>query len=75
MQLFRDGVGPAEAAASLPASPGAAAVLAKKKGSAANEVRERATGIRSRRLMKELTEIQRFEQNRQSPPFTVSFPG
>ncbi|GBP88734.1 Ubiquitin-conjugating enzyme E2Q-like protein CG4502 [Eumeta japonica] len=63
-----DGVSPAEATASLPASP---AALAKKKGANATEVRERAAAVRTRRLMKELKEIQRLQQSRTEPVFTV----
>lgn len=69
---YRDGVSPAEAAASLPASP-AAAALAKKKGAAASDVRERAAAVRTRRLMKELKEIQRLQDSRPDPVFTVHF--
>lgn len=69
---YRDGVSPAEAAASLPPSPGAA-TLAKKKGAGASEVRERAAAVRTRRLMKELKEIQRTQNSRSDPMFTVSF--
>lgn len=62
---------PAEAAASLPASP-AASSLVKKKAAGANEVRERAAAVRTRRLMKELKEIQRLQNSRTDPVFTVS---
>lgn len=68
--LCRDGVSPAEAA-SLPASP--ATTTLKKKGAAANDVRERAAAVRTRRLMKELKEIQRSQESRTDPLFTVSF--
>lgn len=67
----RDGVSPAEAAASLPASP-AASSLVKKKAPGANEARERAAAVRTRRLMKELKEIQRLQNSRPDPLFTVS---
>ncbi|XP_045458779.1 ubiquitin-conjugating enzyme E2Q-like protein CG4502 [Melitaea cinxia] len=66
----RDGVSPAETAASLPASP-AASTLAKKKAGGANDVRERAAAVRTRRLMKELKEIQRSQDHRPDPVFTV----
>ncbi|CAH0725992.1 unnamed protein product, partial [Brenthis ino] len=66
----RDGVSPAEAPASLPASP-AASSLAKKKPGGANDVRERAAAVRTRRLMKELKEIQRSQDHRSNPIFTV----
>lgn len=62
---------PAEAAAaSLPASP-AATTLVKKKAGGASEVRERAAAVRTRRLMKELKEIQRLQNSRTDPVFTV----
>ncbi|XP_060802424.1 ubiquitin-conjugating enzyme E2Q-like protein 1 [Amyelois transitella] len=70
LRRHRDGVSPAEAAASLPASPGAAA-LVKKKAAGATEARERAAAVRTRRLMKELKEIQRLQDNRPDPVFTV----
>ncbi|XP_052747093.1 ubiquitin-conjugating enzyme E2Q-like protein CG4502 isoform X2 [Bicyclus anynana] len=64
MNMFeRDGVSPAEAAVSLPASP-AASALASKKAVGANDVR-------MRRLMKELKEIQRLQEHRPNPVFTV----
>lgn len=69
-KIFRDGVSPAETAASLPASP-AASTLAKKKAGGANDVRERAAAVRTRRLMKELKEIQRSQDHRPDPVFTV----
>ncbi|KAI8428053.1 hypothetical protein MSG28_002341 [Choristoneura fumiferana] len=65
---MRDGVSPAEAA-SLPASP--ATTTLKKKGATANDVRERAAAVRTRRLMKELKEIQRSQESRTDPLFTV----
>ncbi|KOB68449.1 Uncharacterized protein OBRU01_18363, partial [Operophtera brumata] len=65
-----DGVSPAEPAASLPASP-AASSLVKKKAAGASEVRERAAAVRSRRLMKELKEIQRIQNSRPEPVFTI----
>ncbi|XP_041968154.1 ubiquitin-conjugating enzyme E2Q-like protein 1 [Aricia agestis] len=65
----RDGVTPAEAAVSLPASP-ASSALGKKK-SAGADVRERAAAVRTRRLMKELKEIQRLQENRTDTVFTV----
>lgn len=71
--FFRDGVSPAEAAAaSLPASP-SATTLVKKKAGGANEVRERAAAVRTRRLMKELKEIQRIQNSRPDPVFTVRY--
>ncbi|XP_072936858.1 ubiquitin-conjugating enzyme E2Q-like protein 1 [Epargyreus clarus] len=70
LRRHRDGVSPAEATASLPASPGATG-LSKKKVAGANEVRERAAAVRTRRLMKELNEIQRLQDNRPDPVFTV----
>ncbi|CAH0748841.1 unnamed protein product [Diatraea saccharalis] len=70
LRRHRDGVSPAEAAVSLPASPGAAAG-GKKKASGASEARERAAAVRTRRLMKELKEIQRLQENRPDPVFTV----
>ncbi|KAJ2953747.1 hypothetical protein O0L34_g1373 [Tuta absoluta] len=73
LRRHRDGVSPAEAAVSLPASPGASA---KKKGPAgANDVRERAAAVRTRRLMKELKEIQRLQDSRPDPLFTVELVG
>ncbi|CAH2239915.1 ubiquitin-conjugating enzyme E2Q-like protein CG4502 [Pararge aegeria] len=66
----RDGVSPAEAAVSLPASP-AASALATKKAVCANDARERAAAVRTRRLMKELKEIQRSQEHRPNPVFTV----
>ncbi|XP_034826863.1 ubiquitin-conjugating enzyme E2Q-like protein 1 isoform X1 [Maniola hyperantus] len=66
----RDGVSPAEAAVSLPASP-PASTLAKKIAVGANDTRERAAEVRTRRLMKELKEIQRLQENRPDPVFTV----
>ncbi|XP_021191269.2 ubiquitin-conjugating enzyme E2Q-like protein CG4502 [Helicoverpa armigera] len=71
LRRHRDGVSPAEAAAaSLPASP-SATTLVKKKAGGANEVRERAAAVRTRRLMKELKEIQRIQNSRPDPVFTV----
>ena len=71
--ISRDGVSPAEAAAaSLPASP-SATTLVKKKAGGANEVRERAAAVRTRRLMKELKEIQRIQNSRPDPVFTVRY--
>lgn len=70
--IFRDGVSPAEAPASLPSSP-AASSIAKKKSGGSHDVRERAAAVRSRRLMKELKEIQRLQDHRSDPIFTVSF--
>lgn len=72
MIFHRDGVSPAEAAASLPSSPGATSLVKKKgNGASAGEVRERAAAVRTRRLMKELKEIQRLQENRPDPVFTV----
>ncbi|KAM3964819.1 ubiquitin-conjugating enzyme E2Q-like protein 1 [Aphomia sociella] len=51
-------------------SPGAT-TLVKKKAAGANEVRERAAAVRTRRLMKELKEIQRLQDSRPDPVFTV----
>ncbi|XP_073941982.1 ubiquitin-conjugating enzyme E2Q-like protein 1 [Choristoneura fumiferana] len=68
LRRHRDGVSPAEAA-SLPASP--ATTTLKKKGATANDVRERAAAVRTRRLMKELKEIQRSQESRTDPLFTV----
>ncbi|XP_068620971.1 ubiquitin-conjugating enzyme E2Q-like protein 1 [Battus philenor] len=70
LRRHRDGVSPAEAAASLPSSPGATSMV-KKKSSGASDVRERAAAVRTRRLMKELKEIQRLQENRTDPVFTV----
>lgn len=66
----RDGVSPAEAPVSLPASP-AASSNAKKKSGGSHDARERAAAVRSRRLMKELKEIQRLQDHRSDPIFTV----
>ncbi|CAF4757132.1 ubiquitin-conjugating enzyme E2Q-like protein 1 [Pieris rapae] len=66
----RDGVTPAETTASLPASPTGNS-LSRKKAGAATDVRERAAAVRTRRLMKELKEIQRSHENRSDPVFTV----
>ncbi|XP_028042002.1 ubiquitin-conjugating enzyme E2Q-like protein 1 [Bombyx mandarina] len=70
LRRHRDGVGPAEATASLPASPGASS-LVKKKVPGATEVRDRAAAVRTRRLMKELKEIKRLQESRPDPVFTV----
>ncbi|CAH4006285.1 unnamed protein product [Pieris brassicae] len=68
----RDGVTPAETTASLPASPTGNS-LSRKKTGAATDVRERAAAVRTRRLMKELKEIQRSHENRSDPVFTVNY--
>ncbi|CAG9098555.1 unnamed protein product [Plutella xylostella] len=70
LRRHRDGVSPAEAAASMPPSPGA---MAKKAIAIAStsEARERAAAVRTRRLMKELKEIQRLQESRPEPIFTV----
>ncbi|XP_063358501.1 ubiquitin-conjugating enzyme E2Q-like protein 1 [Cydia amplana] len=71
LRRHRDGVSPAEAA-SHPGSPSPAALS--KKGAGASDVRERAAAaaaVRTRRLMKELKEIQRLQENRSDPLFTV----
>ncbi|XP_038211461.1 ubiquitin-conjugating enzyme E2Q-like protein CG4502 [Zerene cesonia] len=65
----RDGVVPAETAASLPSSPTGNSLAKKKDG--ASDIRERAAAVRTRRLMKELKEIQRLQENRPDPVFTV----
>ncbi|XP_045490829.1 ubiquitin-conjugating enzyme E2Q-like protein CG4502 [Colias croceus] len=65
----RDGVVPAETTASLPSSPTGNSLAKKKDG--ASDIRERAAAVRTRRLMKELKEIQRLQENRPDPVFTV----
>ncbi|VVC92198.1 unnamed protein product [Leptidea sinapis] len=67
LRRHRDGVAPVEATASLPASPTHNAFSKKKNGN----VRERAAAVRTRRLMKELKEIKRSQENRADPIFTV----
>lgn len=46
--------------------------MMKKKTAGANEARERAAAVRTRRLMKELKEIKRLQESRPDPVFTVS---
>ncbi|XP_077284842.1 ubiquitin-conjugating enzyme E2Q-like protein 1 isoform X2 [Arctopsyche grandis] len=63
----RDGVRPVEGAASMPASP-AAAAFGKQKGA---EAPPPPKSVRARRLMKEFKEMQRLQQSRPDPIFTV----
>lgn len=69
LRRHRDSVGPSEGPDSRPSSPAIAAVQAKKKATGPSE--ERVEAVRTRRLMKELKEIERLQQNRPDPIFTV----